>query len=156
VAAIFRLTIMFLVFLGVVAACSMGALQETRMSDPQTGVTVSIGSAWFGQGRILKITDLAGERVQFELIGEWGPTLRTNIYRTPNGELGIIDFQGAWKVVRNPLDLDLAKPSAVWEYLGTLIEDSFRDAGQQPECMDILMDEPPPPHRSWIYRQSCE
>lgn len=98
------------------------------------------------------------ERASKDVIAEWGPDLRTNIYRTPTGTLAILDFDGAWEILRDPLRLNGVLPSNEWQYLGTLFQDGFHRASETPECMDILMSGEPPPRdewRGWAYRNRC-
>lgn len=151
---IVKLTLICLVLTGALALCSIDwGLQESRMSDAKSGISVAVARSW--QGRYLTVAASTGERVREKLLDEWGPDLRTNVYRTTDGGIGVIDFAGTWKVLRDPLRLqDSLEPDA-WQYLGTLLPSGFRDTTQEAECMDILMDEPPPPHRSWMYREWC-
>lgn len=153
--AIVRLVVVVLAIVGVIAVCFILNEQVTStMSDPQTGLSVSVGQPFLGN-RTLRIVAAVNERVQTDLVAEWGPNLRTNLYRTATGGLAVLDFAGSWIVLQSPLRLEPAVPADDWEYLGTLIGRRFESASQAPECMDILMNEPPPPQRSWVYRQSC-
>ena len=89
----------------------------------------------------MSIFEENGDRVEAEVIAEWGPKLRTNLYKNTDGGLSIIDFDGTWNVRRDPLRLEQSWPSDKWQYLGTLMLSGYRTAQEEPECMDILMEE---------------
>lgn len=141
----------------VLAACSPRF--ESRMTDEVSGITVVVDRSW--GNRTLIVFDRSGTRVEQELISEWGPDLRTNVYRTTSGDLAVIDFGGEWLMLREPLRLEPTYRSNDWEYLGTLLQSDFRDASEGAECMDVLMDDSPPTRgtpptpRSWMFRRNC-
>ncbi|QMW63511.1 hypothetical protein [Devosia sp. MC521] len=149
-----RLILLALVVLGVVSFCTLdfGYWESSAEYEPD-GLTVTVGRS--GGSRTLKLVDRQGALVEVSLLTEWGPDLRTNLYRTEDRKLGIIDFAGAWKVLQAPLRLERTKPSDHWDYVGTFMRDGYAPASQAKECMDILLDEPPPPDRSEMYRRRC-
>jgi len=143
-----------LTLLGVVSFCTLDfGYRETSTRYEPGGLTVSLGRS--GDSRTLEVENGEGERVETSLMSEWGPSLRTNLYRTADGNLGLIDFGATWMILQSPLRLEEAKPSKQWQYLGTFLRDGYKPGNQRQECMDTLMDGPPPPYRSWIYREWC-
>jgi len=149
-----RLSLAGLTLIGVISFCSLDFdYAESSASFEPGQLNVAIGRTW--HSRTLTVANAAGERVGADLMKEWGPELRTNMYQTSQDELGILDFGGAWRVLHSPLRLEQTRPSNDWEYLGTFLRGGYRAAQDEDECMDILLDEPPPPIRSWVYRERC-
>lgn len=143
-----------LALLGVVSFCTLDTgYLESRTGYEPGGLIVSVVRRW--DSRTLTVETRQGERVERILLDEWGPGLRTNLYRMGDGNLGIIDFGGSWEVLQSPLRLQRATPSDQWDYLGTFLRDGYKPKQETVECMDILMDEPPPPNRSGMYRRRC-
>jgi hypothetical protein len=71
-----------------------------------------------------------------------------------------MDFGGTLRISAGPVAMKYDSPSKNWTYLGTFVrlqqKLQFSPAGDIDECMDILMDEPPPKNgRQNIYRESC-
>ena len=143
-----------LTLIGVISFCSLDFdYTESSASFEPGQLKVAIGRTW--HSRTLTVANTDGESVEVGLMNEWGPELRTNLYQTSQDELGILDFGGAWRVLHSPLRLEQTMPSNSWEYLGTLLRVGYRTAQDEDECMDILLNEPPPAIRSWVYRERC-
>lgn len=148
------LILLALTLLGVVSFCTLdlGYWESSTNYEPG-GLTVSVGRT--GDFRTFKVEDRQGRKVETDLMSEWGPDLRTNLYRTVDGKLGLIDFGGTWIVLQSPLRLEQARSSDQWDYLGTFLRDGFKPEQEAEECMDLLLDEPPPSNRSEMYRRQC-
>jgi hypothetical protein len=153
---IYLLTISLLVVIGLVAVAIVLTQTGPELRVTEGDVTVAVRHTL---DRRTIVVSAGGERVSTDVIAEWGPDLRTNVYRTPSGSLAIIDFDGSWQVLRDPLKLESTSARNDWQYLGTLFMHGFHPGSEVPECMDILMSgEPPPPddRRGWAYRNNCD
>lgn len=91
--------------------------------------------------RTLSVVTPNGAHADVDVIAEWGPKLRTNLYKNEEGGLSVVDFDGTWTVRRNPLRFEKSWSSDGWQYLGTLMLSGYRTADEEPECMDILMED---------------
>lgn len=133
--------------------------QEASKTIIGLGLTITVSQ--YGEERSLRIVDRRGNVLDRELIADWGPDLRTNIYQVDSNTIAIMDFANVFSVPTNPLSMKYTSPSKDWKYLGTFVrmqrELQFAGAGEVAECMDILMDEPPPKNgREDIYRERCQ
>lgn len=122
-----RLSLAGLTLIGVISFCSADFhYTESSASFEPGQLKVAIGQTW--HSRTLTVANTARERGKVGLMNGWGPELRTNLYRTSQDELGILDFGGAWWVLNSPLRLAQTRPSNDWEYLGTFLRVGYRTA----------------------------